>query len=208
MRFTLYAMQQHKPEILSGITVPEGINKDALINAIMRRSGDLFPRVQNPDQLSLSVHYWFDVMSYNISRMLLALNEEYNPIENYDRKEDWTDDRTASASYIGNSSANGTATPGVHTVTESKVSAYNSNAYEPKEQEEVSRSGTDATASSSNEQSRNDTQDRSAHSGRVHGNIGVTTNAQMIEGELALRIKNLYDMIAKEFEKEFISQVY
>lgn len=43
----------------------------------------------------------------------------------------------------------------------------------------------------------------------IHGNIGVTTNQQMLESEINLRIKyNLYDIISDLFEKEFIVQIY
>ena len=44
---------------------------------------------------------------------------------------------------------------------------------------------------------------------RVHGNIGVTTSQQMIESELSLRAKyDIYKIIAREFEREFLVQIY
>lgn len=44
---------------------------------------------------------------------------------------------------------------------------------------------------------------------RVHGNIGVTTSAQMLEGELTLRASlDLYVVIATEFEADNLLQVY
>ena len=42
----------------------------------------------------------------------------------------------------------------------------------------------------------------------IHGNIGVTTNQQMIEAELELRKFDIYTDIAARFEHEFIVQVY
>lgn len=43
------------------------------------------------------------------------------------------------------------------------------------------------------------------HEGRMFGNIGVTTNVQMIEGEFGLRIHNLgYEWIKKFFDKYFV----
>lgn len=43
------------------------------------------------------------------------------------------------------------------------------------------------------------------HEGRLFGNIGVTTNTQMIEGEFGLRIHNLgYEWIKKFFDKYFV----
>lgn len=44
---------------------------------------------------------------------------------------------------------------------------------------------------------------------RIHGNIGVTTSQQMIESEMSLRAKyDIYKIIAKEFEREFLVQIY
>lgn len=42
----------------------------------------------------------------------------------------------------------------------------------------------------------------------IHGNIGVTTNQQMITAELELRKYDIYSDIAARFEHEFIVQVY
>lgn len=43
------------------------------------------------------------------------------------------------------------------------------------------------------------------HDGKIFGNIGVTTNTQMIEGEFNLRIHNLgYEWIKKFFDKYFV----
>lgn len=43
----------------------------------------------------------------------------------------------------------------------------------------------------------------------VHGNIGVTTNQQMIDAELEMRKKyDLYTVIASLFEREFVVQLY
>ena len=42
----------------------------------------------------------------------------------------------------------------------------------------------------------------------IHGNIGVTTNQQMIQSEIELRKFDIYVDIAMRFEHEFLVQVY
>ena len=43
----------------------------------------------------------------------------------------------------------------------------------------------------------------------IHGNIGVTTSQQMIESEMSLRAKyDIYKIISREFEREFLVQIY
>lgn len=47
------------------------------------------------------------------------------------------------------------------------------------------------------------------YTSRIHGNIGVTTSAQMLQGELALRQSlDIYALIAEEFETDNLIQVY
>ena len=43
----------------------------------------------------------------------------------------------------------------------------------------------------------------------VSGNIGVSTSQQMIESEMELRAKyDIYKIISREFEREFLVQIY
>ena len=43
----------------------------------------------------------------------------------------------------------------------------------------------------------------------IHGNIGVTTTQEMIESEMSLRAKyDIYKIISREFEREFLVQIY
>ena len=50
---------------------------------------------------------------------------------------------------------------------------------------------------------------QSDHTGHIYGNIGVTTAAQMIAGEMDIRTRfNLLDVICDSFKDEFCVQVY
>ena len=43
---------------------------------------------------------------------------------------------------------------------------------------------------------------------REYGNIGVTTNQQMITAELELRLKNIYTLIAKQYSDEMLLSIW
>ena len=63
------------------------IDKDCIINYIMENNGSLFPLRQIPDQFKYNVETFFKA-NYNQFRMMwIALNMDYNPIDNYDKKE-------------------------------------------------------------------------------------------------------------------------
>ena len=105
--------------------------------------------------------------------MLQALNADYDPVENYDRREEWTDGEGSSGEY------------------KNKVAGFNV--------------GEQTNSNSSEQQTK-----RSAtHSGRIHGNIGVTMAQQMIQSELDLRaVNDIVQIIVNEFKKRFCIMVY
>ena len=102
---------------------------------------------------------------------------------------------------------------------EKGVSAYNEDGYTNREKDTETHnssntqtynstvtntgSGTDTT------QTEHGLKRKEVEDIRVHGNIGVTTSQQMIESEMSLRAKyDIYKIISREFEREFLVQVY
>jgi hypothetical protein len=121
--------------------------------------------------------------------------------------------------------------------TEKGVSAYNEGGYTNREKDTETQNSSSTkqydstvtnTGSGSNENKQNydstvtnigsgsDTtqtnygkQRTETENTRVHGNIGVTTSQQMIESEMSLRAKyDIYKIISREFEREFLVQIY
>ncbi len=89
-RITLNGWLQYDPTIFDGVILPEGYDRDALLAEIMSRSGELYTYHQVPYVLKENIRLWFARNFLNFDRMITALMAEYNPIENYDRHEDWT----------------------------------------------------------------------------------------------------------------------
>ena len=110
--------------------------------------------------------------------------------------------------------------------TENQVSAYDSNTYSPKDKTIVTGSGYDESQDdlthgesvgttyghhldlTHGESVKSSVTGYDTFHSRVHGNIGVTTNAQMVMQELELRKFDIYTDIARRFEKEFLIQIY
>lgn len=189
MRVTLNGFYTAYPDLFDNLVLPNGLDKDMFVNYIIERSGMLFVWQQQPDYLKSNIGYWSQRNLDNWTKMYTALTSDYDPIENYNRQEEWTD--TPDVSY--------TKTGGQHSESENKVSAFNSATYEPSSRSEGTLTyQNDTTRESGTRQ----------HAGRVHGNIGVTTSQQMIQSELDLRNFNMYDYIARKFEKHFLVQIY
>lgn len=106
----LLAMYNYDPKLFDELVLPAGIDKNVLINSIMMRGGEFCVLYTNPTFIKGCIGVWSKKWYDTFARWVKALNTEYNPLENYDRIEEWTDDTTGS----GNSN------------TLNKVSAYNS----------------------------------------------------------------------------------
>ena len=192
-RMTLYGMYQYDPTLFEGVILPEGMDKTLMINQIIRQSGDLFPYYQAPPEVKSAITEWFTRRKDNFAKLWQGFTAEYNPIENYDRQEDSTE--TPNITHTLSNSGQDAST------NEADVQGYNGTDYVPN-----SRTKSSGTSSTNGTDTVSGTR---TYTSRIHGNIGVTTSAQMLEGELALRKSmDIYAIIAAEFETDNLLQVY
>lgn len=112
-KLTLIGFYKYTDNFFEHLYLPEGINKEDVINTILMRGGEYEVLYSDADFLKLSIRTWSNKWYWTFDRWLKATKEEYSPIDNYDRYEEWTD--------TTNSNSNG----------ENKVSAYNSKTYQP-----------------------------------------------------------------------------
>ena len=212
-RLTLWGIYQYDKTLFDDIVLPAGIDKDNLISDIMRNSGDLYPYHQVPEYLKRNINYWFARRLFDFERMYEALRVEYSPIENYDRKENTT------RNYENSGTDKESTTLGSTTTStnigsndnENKVSAYNESDYTNREKDTQSYNSTLTNTGSGTDtkQTEYGLKRKEVEDIRVHGNIGITTSQQMIESEMSLRAKyDVYKIISREFEREFLVQVY
>lgn len=103
---TLAGYYNEDEEIFSKINLPEGLDKDILTYQILTDVGNLYPALQEPTILKKAIHNWFDSNYHNFERILLAINADYSPIENYDRIEEHTRVQTGNESESGSNQTN------------------------------------------------------------------------------------------------------
>ena len=212
-RITLWGFFQYDKTLFDDIVLPDGIDKENLVSEIMRNSGDLYPYHQIPEYLKRKINYWFARRLFDFERMYEALRTEYSPIENYDRKENISRDYENSGIDKASTTLGSTTTStniGSND-NENKVSAYNESDYSNREKDTQSYNSTLTNTGSGTDtkQTEYGLKRKEVEDIRVHGNIGVTTSQQMIESEMELRAKyDIYKIISREFEREFLVQVY
>lgn len=209
---TLWAMYQYDTTLFDRMLIPETLDKEALLGYFFMYAGKNESRYGDPEELKDLIEMWSRARNTEWKRMCDALRAEYNPIENYDRteehKETETEDNTRNST--GNDTTKENASGTTENSEENKVSAFDSSSYQPKNIVTGNSISTSEGASTVNRtlEDRENREVNRAHESRTHGNIGVTTNQQMIQSELELRMYNIYKEIALEFENEFTVPIY
>ena len=77
--------------LFDNMNLPEGINKEDVVNNILLSGGEFEPVYSEPLFLRSAIGSWSYKHYRTFEKWINALNLEYNHIENYDRKEAWTD---------------------------------------------------------------------------------------------------------------------
>ena len=176
--------------------LPDGIDVSVLSNMILSEGGEFEPLYANAYMMKDNVQMFVMNHLRTFNKWMDALNIEYNPLENYDRNEEFTD--------VGNASmtASSHGTMGGNNNTTNNVSAYDNNGMSP---HDSSSSTSYSTTDTSGGNTSNSTNTRT---GRIHGNIGVTTSQQMLQSELDIARFNVYHQITDLFIDELLIGVY
>ena len=190
---TLIGLYNEDNTIFDLFTVPTEINKETLINNILLRSGEFEVLYPDPEFMKLSIGNFASAWQPTFERWVNALALEYNPLENYDRKEDWTDTRNGHNSGTTSGTTSNTLT--------NKVSAYDAG-------DDLTTRGQDVNYGADSSSSSGESHEGAKHDGRIHGNISVTTSQQMLLSELDLGYWNVYEKITDLFLTHFVIPVY
>ena len=192
-KLTLIGLYNYDNTIFDLLNVPEGITKDTLVNNILLRSSEFEVLYPDPDFLKSAIGDFSNAWQPTFERWVNALTLEYNPLENYDRKEDWTDTR--------NGHNSGTTSGRTNSTTTNKVSAYDAG-------DDLTTHDQDTIVGADSSSSSGESHEGAKHDGRVHGNIGVTTSQQMLISELDLGYWNIYEKITDLFLTHFVIPIY
>lgn len=216
-------------DIFSGVIVPAPINVETLKSAIMIRCGLLTPVYDDPFTFIEATTHWFLSKQWTFQHLINIINAEYSPIENVDRFDSTTTNHDGSdmktGGYKNSESGSDTKTggytdtnSGVDTTT-NNISAFNADTFQPDNQEQTQHGH--VVTNSNNEttnyehtldNTNNETTTYNSNetfTQHLHGNIGVTSNQQLINQELELLSKfDIYKYIAEEFEKDNFIMVY
>lgn len=197
---TLIGLYNYDPTIFDLMVLPPGIDEALVRDNILLQSSDFEVLYPDPDFLKAAVKRWADKWYFTFDKWQKALLIKYDPLNNYDRYEEYED--TGKETRADSGSSSGTTTSGG--TTQHDISAYDSSTMREDTKDTTSASGSDSTQSSSN----GSTDTSLKHKAHLYGNIGITTSQQMLEAELEVARFNLVDQITDCFMSEFCLRVY
>ena len=222
---SLWAMNNYLEDsggLFKDVQLTDKLTLDTCIDNIIERWGTCDLIISDPAILVRRTQLFFLKNYDNFDKMAEALLAEYNPIENYDRYEDTTENRDIDRSGGNSSSATGSGTTGSggsntmgSSDVEHKVSAMNSNDYQPRNKDISSQrvdSYTNETTTSDSSSASGTfdetTDDDFVRDSHIHGNIGVKSSQQMIMESIELYKFNIYDYIADLYATEFLYRIW
>lgn len=193
---SVMGLYQFDDSIFDVMTVPDGVDHDAVVAAILTECAELEIMLPDPDVFKTSLGFWSRAQLPIWTKLYSTTNLDYNPIWNKDgtitetRNLGRTDNETRNLANSASTDATG------------QVSAYNSSTFQNADHQTMSGSGTDTgtinrTGSDTGTVTRRET-----------GNIGVTTTQQMIKEERDISTFNIYDYIVNAFKYMYCLGVY
>lgn len=182
--------------LFNEMQIPAGVDRDEVVASILEETSDFPVLITDLETLRVAINRWSAHRVGIWNHFLETTQYEYNPIENYDRREEETT-KTESSGQL-NSSTNRT---GSDTDTEG-VSAFNASGMT----DHTKSTTTYGSGSSGQDESSNE--EEIARELYIHGNIGVTSAQDMIKQEREIADFDIIDIIVDEYKKKFCIVIY
>lgn len=204
--------EYHNDDLFQNMKIPAGIDRQDLIDNILEQGAAFEILYPDYEYLKYSIGAWSRRWYRTMEKWLKALAVQYDPLNNYDRHEEWTDDgsRTGKTSDSVTGKTNTKDSVDTSGTDELSVVAYNSDTYHNKEKTETEGASTSEGQSKTDTKASGTSNETSTgkHSGHLWGNIGVTTSQEMLREELDVQKFNLIQQITDLFLTEFCILVY
>lgn len=205
---SILTMYNNYPDIFDDMALPDGVDKDLLINSIITELAEMDLLYSNPIVLKPLISVWSNKELWNWEKLYKTTTFDYDPIVNYDRMETETtsNERTNTAS----GTQDNTTTNDLSAVSENihKVAGYDSGNLVTSETDSGTIDNTGTVTNNMTSSSTNNGTDTGNRTLKIKGNIGVTTTQQMIEEERKVSKFNIYDYIVRSFKRRFCIMLY
>lgn len=220
MLLSIMGLYEYDNNIFQGLQVPEGLNREAVINEILLQCAELEIIYPNIDIMKLAITTWSIANQYTWQKLYDTMVVDYNPIWNVDANVTETlsgtenRDIERSGSGSNNRTVNLADNETVDITDTEAVKGFNSDTWAESHKnnkagtDNIAHTGTDNIALTDSESVDDDLTRSETRTQRRTGNIGVTTTQQMLEQERAIAEFNMVSYIAQSFKQRFCLLIY
>lgn len=217
---SIQGLHQWSSKVFEHLKVPDGVDRDVAIQSILMECFDLELLYPDWESMHSGIGVWSARRLPIWEKLYASTNFDYNPIENYDRQEDWIDEsdrggttgstRKTETDQASDSNTNGRD----NSTTINRVQGYDGSEWENHDQSAIGTETSARRIDTQFQQVRDDYGevrkeiDHNRRSGRAHGNVGVTTTQQMISQERDIVDYDIYSVIVNDFVDAFCIGVY
>lgn len=201
---SLLGLYTYDDQLFSKMSFPDDFSSDdqeLFINNLLMECAELEVLFTDPDFMKNAIGVWSKKEVGVWNRLYAAMNEEYNPIENYDRHAEIDDQNRGTVTHAGTDSTTGS---GADTL-ENSITSFNANTYLPHDKAVASKGATEATTYG------HTITDTTGHklTEYEHGNIGIRSAQELLTQEMEIRPKlNIFNYMIESFRQRFCLLVY
>ena len=208
-KLTLIGLHNYtEGKIWENIDLPLGIDKDILVNEILRANGEFPVIYPDPEFLKVQITYWSKKWKHNFERWIAAYNKQYEALYNVDVKTVVEEHGINSATGNKAASAYGSSNGQNGSLDTKSKAAYDASTFQNYEQNSGSANTSLSTSESSSEsESHSESHDITTTETKA-GNQGITMSQELLLAEYNAWLFNIYAQISDIFASEFCITLY
>jgi hypothetical protein len=213
---SLLGLYNYDSTLFENLVLPDGINPVLVRDNLLMETAELEVLYTDPDFMKLAIGTWSAKQMPVWTKMYKTTTIEYDPLENYNRTSTWETTnklKTATNSLDSNADTSDSESTMTDKGTENDyTAAFNSDPLvNNAKTEHDDAQGNTTKISNSGTLTHDSTTDHDSdtnHTEHSYGNIGVTTNQDMLMKEREVATFNIIDYITDDFKKRFCLLVY
>lgn len=210
---SLWGLYSYNPDLFDGFTPPvydgaQVFDKQDFIDNLLLETESLEVLYSDPKFMQMAIEVWCRKQLGVWEELAATMHYDYDPIENYYRREHWTDDFTHGHKRDTDLTHGHKVTMDVKDTTTNSVTGYNGTAFADRDKSVFENKDTETHSGKDTTNETNSGTDKDLRDGYARGNIGVTTTQQMIEAQRDVVKFNLMDYIIDDFKTRFTLLVY
>mgnify|MGYP005770092771 CR=1 FL=1 len=188
---SVMGIYQYDNTIFDGLRVPEGADRDALIQKILLDTVQMSTTIPDADWLKLAITAWCDSCYDTWVRVYNTTTYDYNPFENYDMTEEYSHTRIPDLTQTSVNSGEDTSNSYINGFDGGLV--QNGRA--------IAQLGTNNTISNTGTESKK-------YIKKTHGDASLRAVPEVIEKERAEKMFNWYNWVVNDFMCNFCNLAY